>query len=79
MAEREDIEKVLAGLRRQTEKAEAEADSARERLARIAAGLVPLADLNADEIEGAADDLAAAARRYQVLTEVAASVRSLLF
>jgi len=45
MAEREDIEKVLAGLRRQTEKAEAEADSARERLARIAAGLVPLADL----------------------------------
>jgi len=79
MPEREDIEKLLVGLKREIETAEAQAESARERLARIAAGLVPLAELNADEIEGAADDLAAAARRYQVLNDVAARVRSLLF
>ncbi|NLG64570.1 MAG: hypothetical protein GX537_03080 [Actinobacteria bacterium] len=76
--DRDGLEKVLMRLRRQRDEAETLAAGALERLARLASGLTPLSDLNADEIEGAADDLAAAVRKYQLLDQVGGEVRQLL-
>lgn len=76
MPSRESIEKVLARLSRKEEEAEAVAEGARERLART--NLTPLAEINADEVEGAADDLASAVRRIQDLRETKSELREIL-
>ena len=76
--EREEMDKLLMRLRRQRDEAESEAANALERLARLASGLVPLPEINASEVEGAADDFAAAVRRYQLLDEIAGDLRQLL-
>lgn len=78
MVERDDIEKALADLTRERDEAGTEATHARDRLARIASGITPLEELNAGEVEGAADDFAAAVRRLQLLDRVRATVRKLL-
>lgn len=76
--EREDVEKLTMSIRRQVDEAEAEAAQARDSLARLASGLTPLRELNADQIEAAADDYAAAVRKLQLLEEVGAQLRSVL-
>jgi len=74
----EDVEKLLMDIRRQRDEAEAEAMHARDRLARIASGITPLFEVDAAEVEGAADDFAAAVRRLKLLDGLAAGIRRLL-
>ena len=76
MDDRESIEKMLSELRARQEEAESVAESAREGLSRLS--IRPLSDLNADEIENAADDLAAAVRKTQLLADVRRQLRALL-
>lgn len=74
----EDAEKLLMDLRREREEAEATAMHARDRLARIASGITPLLEVDAAEVEGAADDFAAAVRQVKLLDQFAVKVRRLL-
>ena len=74
----EEVEKLLMRLRRQRDEAESEAAHARDRLARIASGLTPLDETNAEEMEGAANDFASAVRRLRLLDEIGADLRQLL-
>jgi hypothetical protein len=78
MARSEDVEKLLIEVRRQRDEAESEAAHARDRLARIASGITPLAEVSAEEVEGTADDFAAAVRRLKLLDDFAARMRRLL-
>ena len=74
----EKIEEMLMRLRRKREEAVSEAAHARDRLARIASGMTPLEETNAEEVEGAADDFAGAVRRLRLLDEILAELRQLL-
>lgn len=76
--DRDEFEKVLMRLRTKTDEAESEAGHARDRLARIGSGMTPLLEVNAEEVEGAADDFAAAVRKLQMLSEVGRELRQLL-
>jgi hypothetical protein len=76
MIDREQIERVLARLRAQADEAEAMAEHARERLARTATQR--LDEIDADEVEGAADDLAAAVRKLRIIEVARSEIRSLL-
>ena len=76
--DREAVEKVLMDLRTQRDTAETAAAHARDRLARIASGMTPLSEVNAEEVEGAADDYAAAVRELQILEKVSRDVRAAL-
>ena len=78
MANREQIELTLADLSQQRDEAEAAGMHARDRLARLASGITPLEDLNADELEGAADDFAAAVRKLQLIDQFRSRLRKLL-
>jgi hypothetical protein len=74
----EDVEKLLMDVRRQRDEAETMAEHSRERLARIASGTTPLLEIDAAEVEGAADDFAAAVRQLKFLDRQAAGIRKLL-
>ena len=78
MAEREQIEMLLADIRRRREEAEARATKAAEGLVRTASLLTPLEEQDPQQIEGAADDFAAAVRELQLLADFARQVRELL-
>ncbi len=78
MLAREDVEKLLAELRRRRDEAAAEAGQAAERLARLASGLTPLAELDADQVRAAADTFADAVQQMKALDEFAREVRALL-
>ncbi len=78
MAEREKIEKLLVEIQRRREEAEARATKAAEGLVRTASLLTPLDEQDPQQIEGAADDYAAAVRELQLLADFARKVRELL-
>jgi hypothetical protein len=78
MLTREDLEKLLADLRRRREEAEAEAGQAAERLARLASGLTPLAELDPDQLRATSDTFADSVQRMHDLGEFARDLRALL-
>jgi len=78
MAEREQVERLLAEVRRQREEAEAEAAKAAEDLVRLASGLTPLEQCDPDRVRAAADDFAGAIQRLRLLAQFARSLRALL-
>jgi len=77
MVDSKAIEKLMMRLRGERDEAEALASGARETLSRLS--LVPLAELNPDEVENAADDLAANARKLQLYDRVLGDLRGLLY
>ena len=78
MSTREEMEKLLADMRRRRDEAEAEAGHAAESLARMTSGLTPLADVDPDQVRAAADTFADAAQRMKSLEQFARDLRSLL-
>ena len=78
MLAREELEKLLADLRRRRQEAEAEAGHAAEALARLAGGLTPLAEVDADQVRAAADTFADAMARLKVLEGFSRELRGLL-
>ena len=77
MRDPEEVKRALKDLQRDRDKAEALAEVARERLLKAAAGVLPLEDLNATEIEGAADDFATAVRQIQMIDQMGQRARLL--
>ncbi len=78
MLTREELEKLLADLRGRRQEAEAEAGHAAESLARLAGGLTPLPEVDADQVRAAADTFADAQGRLKVLEGFARELRGLL-
>ncbi len=78
MADREQLERLLAELKRQREEAEADATKAAEDLVRLASGLTPLEQCDPERVRAAADDFAGAIQRLQLLSQFARSLRALL-
>jgi len=78
MAPKDDVMKLLTELRTQREDAESRATQAAETLVRQASGLVPLAELDPDQVEAAADDYASAVRELRLLTRISDRVRELV-
>lgn len=78
MSERENLEKMLADLGRRRQEAEAEAGHAAERLARLAAGMTPLAELDPEQVRAAADTLSDAVLRLRQTVGFARELRGLL-
>ena len=76
--EREEVEKLTGDIRRQRDEAETEAAHARDGLARLASGMMPLREIDADQVEAAADDYASAVRKLRMLDEFGAKLRGLL-
>lgn len=76
--DREQVEEVLADLKQERDDAEAVAERSRDQLVRLASGITPLDELDADLIENTADDFAAAVRRVQLTDKVRGRVRKLL-
>ena len=77
--EREQVERLLADVRRRREEAEAEARNAAESLIREASGLKELAEVDPRVVRGAADDYAAAVERLRELDQFARELRGLLY
>ena len=78
MPAREEVEQLLADLRRRRQEHEAEAGHAAEKLARLASGMRPLAELDAAEVRAAADTFGDALERLKMLEEFARELRGLL-
>jgi len=75
---REELEKLLADLGRQRREAEAEAGHAAERLARLAAGITPLQELDHEQVRAAADTFGDALIRLRQTQQFARDIRRLL-
>ena len=78
MPEREQIENLLADVRRRRQEAEAEGGHAAARLARLVSGMTPLAETDAAQVRAAADTFADAVERLKVLERFARDLRALL-
>jgi cytochrome c556 len=78
MPEREQVENLLADLRRRRQEAEAEAGHAAERLARLVSGMTPLAEADAAQVRATADTFADAAERLKAMEQFARELRGLL-
>lgn len=78
MTDERAIELLAVEMRQASDAAASEAAQARERLARIAAGLTPVGEANPDEIRAAADTYAGAVERHQALEGFAGKLRRLL-
>jgi len=78
MPMREELENLLADLGRRRREAEAEAGHAAEQLARLAAGLAPLDELDPEQVRAAADTFSDALARLRELRQFARDVRRLL-
>jgi len=78
MLTREEVEKLLTDVRRRREEAEAEAGHAAERLARLASGLTPLGQVDAEQLRASADTFADALERMRALEQFARDLRALL-
>ena len=76
MLDREAVEKLLAELRREEEEAEAQAEHAREMLAQTS--IKELKDVDAELVERAADDLAAAVRQVKLISRLRSRLRGLI-
>jgi len=75
---REEIEKLLADVRRRREEAEAEASHAADNLVRLASGITPLEETDPDQVRAAADAYAGAVERLKLLSDFARDMRSIL-
>lgn len=78
MPAREELEKLLADLRRRREEAEAEAGHAAERLARLVSGITPPAQADPEQVRATADTFADAVERLKMLSRFAGELRALL-
>ncbi len=78
MADRENVEKLLIDVRARRDEAEAQAATAADRLVRLASGLTPLEEQDADAVRAAADSYAGAIERLKLLRGFAADVRRLI-
>ena len=78
MQPREDVEKLLADLRRRRQEAEAEAGHAAGQLARLASGMTPLEEVDAEQVRAAADTFGDALKRLKLLAGFARELRALL-
>jgi len=78
MPDRESIEKLLVMVRAEREDAEAAACQARDRLVRLASGIVPLAELDVKDVRAAADTMADETARFQALVRRTRDLRGLL-
>jgi cytochrome c556 len=78
MPEREQVENLLADLRRRRQEADAEAGHAAERLARLVSGMTPLAEADAAQVRATADTFADAAERLKAMEQFARELRGLL-
>jgi len=78
MTDREEIEKLLAGVRVDRDNAEATATHAAESLIRQASGLTKLEELDVDQIRATADDFAGSVERLKLWTDVARRIRHVL-
>ncbi len=78
MPDRESIEKLLVTIRAEREDAEALACQARDRLVRLASGMVPLAGLDVKDLRAAADTMADETARFQALRRCTRDLRGLL-
>jgi len=78
MAMRDEVEIALASLRRRRDEAEAQAARAAEELVRLASGMIPLPEVDADAVRAAADTYAEAVQRLEMLDDFAGQLRRLL-
>lgn len=78
MALREDIDKLLVEVNREREDARAEAGRAAEDLIRLASGMTPLDEVDADGVRAAADTYADAVTRLQSAERMHRAVMRLL-
>ena len=78
MVLREEVEKLVADLRRRRDEAGAEAGHAAARLARLASGLTPLAELDPEQVTAAADTFSGAVERLKMLEQFSRELRGLL-
>jgi len=78
VVEREDLENLLADVKRRRDEATAEAGHAAAALMRLVGGLVPPEELDPDEVRTAADAYADAAARLRSLRRWSHELRSLL-
>jgi len=75
---REQIENLLAEIRRRRTEAEAEAGHAAERLARLVSGMTPLEEVETEQVRATADTFADAVERLAACTAFARDLRRLL-
>lgn len=78
MISREEIENLLAEVRRRRTEAEAEAGHAAERLARLVSGMTPLEEVDTEQVRATADTYAGAVERLAQCTAFARDLRRLL-
>ncbi|MFW6189895.1 MAG: hypothetical protein ACOC7T_05630 [Planctomycetota bacterium] len=78
MISREEIENLLAEVRRRRTEAEAEAGHAAERLARLVSGMTPLEEVDTEQVRATADTYADAVGRLAHCTAFARDLRRLL-
>jgi predicted secreted Zn-dependent protease len=78
MPAREEVERLLADLRRRREESVAEAGHAAEKLARMVSGLTPLAEADTEQVRAAADTFSDAVARLKSQEQFARELRALL-
>lgn len=78
MISREQIEHLLADVKRRRTEAEAEAGHAAERLARLVSGMTPLDEVDTEQVRATADTYADAVRRLNACAGYARDLRRLL-
>ncbi len=78
MLEHDALENLLAELGRRRREAEAEAGHAAETLTRLASGIVPLQQVDHEQVRAAADTFSDALARMRQLQQFAHDVRRLL-
>jgi hypothetical protein len=75
---REEIENLLAEVRRRRTEAEAEAGHTAERLARLVSGMTPMEEVDTEQVRATADTYADAVERLARCTAFARDLRRLL-
>ncbi|MCK4284170.1 MAG: hypothetical protein KAX44_07620 [Candidatus Brocadiae bacterium] len=78
MLTHEGVEKLLVDLQRRRQEAEAEAAHAAQGLARLASGMTPLNQVDAEQVRAAADTFGDAVERLKALEQFARDLRGLL-
>ncbi len=78
MLTHEGVEKLLVDLQRRRQEAEAEAAHAAQALTRLASGMTPLNQVDAEQVRAAADTFGDAVERLKALEQFARDLRGLL-
>ena len=78
MFDREELETLLADLRRQRQEDEAEAGHAAEAITRMVSGLTPLAEIDGEQVRAATDTFCDALLRLKAHEGHARALRRLL-